>query len=502
MPGLSPELQTFIDEHRSALATIKDDLAFMKRDGATREAVDQYKHAVETATKASKEEMQAVVRRISDVEVKQNRDARFGPSRTPRVDVAKSVFSNEQLLKQFKSKSSGSTSVSIEKLCPGMSIHDWCMRQSMFNNSPRGRMLQKTTTLMDPTGLVQLFQDQNLALLDRFYVPTLRARIPVINITTGDFRYPRRTKVHHLLALVATEASSGQADIILENAQGVKIGSVYTLSEDTGQEENITVSSVNLTTNTVTATANLGFTHPVGRHFNGDDFTFSQKCTIAPKLQILTDNVDDRVRNLRTTMDFAREDFDDTPRFEQELRLFLPNAMGRQFTVNVFYGNDTNEEFLGVFNDTDTQLIVWSTLTAPARREDAFGRAILLARLAQRRPEVLHITPSDIWEMRLTLDDNKRYLDKIIVDEQGRMQLWAIEVQDDDGLRPEDGLVATWSQGSRLYNRVNAAEIVVSTENTNNIETDKITLAVRERMGYVTTEPKAFVRVDLDDPPT
>lgn len=467
------------------------DLALIKTSASgTRDDVEMYRAQLEQFKTDQDAKLNEFLEKLTAVEL---RTSRAGMPGGGRGRVARGIGAQILASDEIKTMmTSGAVQSSMIKLKGG--IH-----QSLRWMGARG-LIGKAITDMDPAGLIWEFQDMGeSAKVDRFYQPSLRSLIPSVRMTEGDsFAFSRRKLFYHLVGVLAAEAASGQADATLTNAEGVKPGSIMFL-DPTGTNESAIVDSVNYDTGVVTFTANLGSTHAIGLRVVSNNFLFTPKTKELPKLQVEWDQPKGTIKKLGVSFDIPRECFEDAPRFEDEINQDLPPVLDRQFDNQVFYGNGTDREFLGILIDSDVPDYDWSSGKPGDTREDAIKRAIVLQRLSARRPDWVHCSPTDIGEMELQKDENGRYLDKLIVRE-GQLEIWRTGVRDEDALATGDFAVASWRFGAKVYDR-QSAEMQMSTEHKSNFTEEMITIKMSERLGFANREPNAFVAGKFDNPP-
>ncbi len=276
----------------AVLKEIKSDVEHMKAIGATFKDVKEYEAQLDRIEKEGTATVNALQEQVNKMELKSNRAAAgVGFGVTGKECPIRKFFGSDAFaeLKSHARKSTGD-----------IKVKDF------------GPLLTRAVTSVDAAGLIFECQDPNLARVQRFYQPMLRSLIPFLTMSSGrTARFREITKMYHLVTCIATEAASGQKDVIVDNAEGVMLGTVLVLDPD-GTAESITVDTVNYDTKTITALANLTNTHAVGKLVTADDFTFSAKTENAPKLQFITAQKTAAIKTLRTQIDVCRADLEDT----------------------------------------------------------------------------------------------------------------------------------------------------------------------------------------------
>lgn len=474
----------YIEELRGDIDTLMEAKASHDDVAAHREQLARFKDDATAKLNEVEAAVKAAEKRIAEAEKRWGRAELLDGGRSKRKSLGKTLC-EKRGVKDLLSREKSSAIITLEG-----GLHRF-MRQGFHT---------RAVTDVDADGLVFNEHDLEIARTVRFHQPTLRQIIPSIVTASDTILYPKLTAVYHLAEDIATQANSGQKDIVLTYAGGVMPGEVYTLSKGEAQEEDITVDSVDYATETVTATANLTNTHAVGRLLTGDKCIFTPRTKTAPHAKLVYGQGTASVLDLRTILDVQGQSLDDAGRFEAELNMDLPPMLARQFERQVFYGNGVaTREFEGIFNNSDASTLLMSTGTAGQREAHAIRRGITVGRLSHQRPEVIHTHPNDLEKLDLAATEDGAFLDKLVIDN-GQLIIWRTPVRDEDEIKEGDFLVANWSRGARVYDREQAS-ISMSTEHNDNFATEMVSIKAKERLALAFREPKAFVKGSFDSYP-
>lgn len=478
----------------ASIKQLSDDLAFLKENGATRDDVAQYEQAIKDMktdvelkfnelNKKLEEEAKAAQRRALGL-------FGGGSDGVELKNVGKMVSSADAVRAMAKDRDKRSAIVEFKG-----GLH------KSLKAAHRAQMQQRAITDLDASGLIFEYQDMSdVAVLDRFFEPGIRMLIPSIDVPGKDTaRFSQLKNVHHYAVELASQASSGQKDVVLVNAEGLKPGSSLTISVGEAEQEVAVVDTIDHDTNTATMVANLTNTHPALRLAASDDLVVTPKGKILPKAKLVWDSAICTIKKLGFTLDVTLEEMNDADRFAQEINLNLPPMLARQFDKAVLYGIGGERDFDGVLSDATIPLYSWSDGKPGDTTLDAIRRAMTLARKGQHRPDLIHVAPDDLEVLELTKADTGRYIEKLVI-VNGVLTVWRTPLREDHALVAKDYLIANWRIGARIYDS-EQAEITVSTENKDNFERDMATLKIRERLGLAIREPKSFVRGKFDSAP-
>lgn len=494
-PDIAQQLKAWQSELRQNVETIA------RQSGDNRDAIEQYNAVMKALGDDPTAGINQIMERISQLEVQNNRSSRYGGGRGGASNL-KSVGAYFTGLPEYQksSKSGGARGhVAIRQKFAG-GVH-----RALRNQARRCMpwvLNTRDITDLDVSGMVFTFQDMDtIAKLKLFNRPFLRAMIPSVRLSTDSYEYTARTALHHLSQLITSTANSGQPDVILNNANGVVVGSEVTLSPGEAEEETLIVLSVNKATNTVTMTTNLTQTHTGNASkLVSAQFHATEEGQTKPTSQEEWEKRTGTIKTLATTMTISRQSFDDAPRFEDEINQDLPDMMQRQFDYMALYGKGGDDEFLGVFEHPDVTQFVWSTDGfAGDQHFDAIRRALTLQSIANRDPELIHISPRDHERFDLTKTADKQYIDKLLVVD-GQLTMWRVAVMEDRTLKDKDFVIANWSRGAKIYDR-QEANLMMSSEHADYFARNLIFLRFEERLDLALREPAAFVAGKLDAAP-
>lgn len=210
---------------------------------------------------------------------------------------------------------------------------------------------------------------------------------------------------------------------------------------------------------------------------------------LKPKSRITMKPVTWPVATIAHTLDTHKNLLDDEPR----LRTFLNTRM----TEGVKYAEDFDllhsaggaEEITGLFNVEGVQEYVGDP-------DDKFSvqirRAITRAQLAEYEPTGIVVSPT-MWEqIEVEEDGYGGFRVAVNVSVGAVKQVWHLDVVATTAMSDDNFLLGAFGLGAMLHDR-EAVNVIMSTENRDNIERNVVTFRAEERLALEVPRPESFV---------
>jgi len=161
----------------------------------------------------------------------------------------------------------------------------------------------------------------------------------------------------------------------------------------------------------------------------------------------------------------------------------------------LLYGNGTGVNVHGLIPQANAYSAPAGISVTAEQRIDRLRLALLQAELAEFPASGIVLNPIDWAAIELTKDGENRYI--IAVPQDGTAaRLWARPVVATQAIVQDDFLVGAFSLGAQIFDRL-MAEILISTENDKDFETNMVSIRAEERLAFAVYRPEAFVTGSL-----
>lgn len=208
-----------------------------------------------------------------------------------------------------------------------------------------------------------------------------------------------------------------------------------------------------------------------------------------PKSKIDMETVMYPVATIAHTLDAHKNILDDEPR----LRTFLNQRMadGVKFAedFDLLHSVGGAEEVTGLFNVPGVQQ--YSGL-ATDKYSVQIRRAITKAQLAEYDPTGIVLSP-EMWEqVEVEEDGYGGFRVAVNVAVGAVKQVWHLDVVSTTAMSDEEFLIGSFGLGAQLHDR-EQVNVIMSTENADNIERNVVTFRAEERLALEVPRPESFV---------
>lgn len=208
-----------------------------------------------------------------------------------------------------------------------------------------------------------------------------------------------------------------------------------------------------------------------------------------PKSSVTLTTVTYPISTIAHTMDVHKNVLDDEPRLRSLLDRDMVDGVKMVEDDQVLYGDGVGENMTGIVNTPGIQTYAQ---VAADKKSAAIRRAATRAMLAWFVPTGCVLHPFDWEDVELETDDNGAYRVAVSVAVGGEKRVWRMQVIDTPAIVQDRFLVGAFGQGAKVYDR-EQVNVIVSTENRDNVERNVVTLRGEERVGLEVPRPESFV---------
>lgn len=199
------------------------------------------------------------------------------------------------------------------------------------------------------------------------------------------------------------------------------------------------------------------------------------------------------IRVLAHLAKITRQAMDDAPRLmgeiDSEMRYGLGFVEERQF----LFGNNVGQNLHGIM----PQATAFAVPAGFARRAgttkvDVLRVAMLQNAIALLPADGVILNDVDWADIELTKTTDGAYL---FANPQGSVspRMWSLPVVTTPAMTADNFLVGNFTMGATIYDRM-SVEVLISTENSDDFETNRATMRAEERVGLAVKRPQAFTK--------
>lgn len=199
------------------------------------------------------------------------------------------------------------------------------------------------------------------------------------------------------------------------------------------------------------------------------------------------------IRTLAHLAKITRQAMDDAPRLmgeiDSEMRYGLGFVEERQF----LFGNGTGQNILGIMPQATTfALPAGFTRRNGTTKVDVLRVAMLMNAVALLPADGIVLNDVDWADIELTKTTDGAYL---FANPQGSVtpRMWSLPVVTTPAMTADNYLVGNFTLGATIYDRM-SVEVLISTENADDFETNRATMRCEERVGLAVKRPQAFTK--------
>lgn len=326
----------------------------------------------------------------------------------------------------------------------------------------------------------------------------LRDLLRVSRITTDSVKFVRETGYRNLSTRATSATASGQANVVVSSVAGFFVGQKVTI-DDGSSPEQFTVSAINKSTSTLTASSNFATAHDSGAAVYASTFAGTAETGLKPGSEILFEYKINPVVTLAHGIPAAKQILEDAARLQD----FIDNKMTEGLKIvedfHILYGNGGDTELTGILKDPAINSIAWSAMPADSTKVDTIRRAMTLARLAHYPATGAVLNPVDWESMETAKGSDKHYLYTSMATPRGPV-VWALPVAETTAIAEGEGLVGAFGLGAQLHDRMDAT-IQSFDQHKDFAARNMIYMLSEERLALEISRPQAFTKTTFDAAP-
>lgn len=199
------------------------------------------------------------------------------------------------------------------------------------------------------------------------------------------------------------------------------------------------------------------------------------------------------IRTLAHLAKITRQAMEDAPRLvgeiDSEMRYGLGFVEERQF----LFGNGTGQNLNGIMPQATAFAVPAGFVRrAGTTKIDVLRVAMLQNAVALLPADGIVLNDIDWADIELTKTTDGAYL---FANPQGSVspRMWALPVVTTPAMTADNFLVGNFTMGATIYDRM-IVEVLISTENADDFETNRATMRAEERVGLAVKRPQAFTK--------
>lgn len=331
--------------------------------------------------------------------------------------------------------------------------------------------------------------------------PSIRDLLTVVPVQGETVRYIKETADYELYTELASQAASGQADLVVKRLAGFYVGLEIEVGSGTANSETRTISAVDTDTNTITVSANLTNTHPANAPITADRFEFTPESELNPRTKWVEEEKNEPIKKIATSVPLPNETMNDAPRMAALLNRKLPRKIRQSEDYQLLHGNGSTNQLTGLLNATGRLQYAWSSGLSTDTKADALARGGNLVYLADYMPNGVVIHPTDMLDIKLAKDDNGQYLYRMEIENQnGEKVIMDLTVVATKAIPVGKALVGAFDMAATLNDR-EEIEVRIFDQHEDYAERGMVLARAEARMCLTIEREKAFCEVDLSTAP-
>ena len=212
-----------------------------------------------------------------------------------------------------------------------------------------------------------------------------------------------------------------------------------------------------------------------------------------PTSQYTWEKATTNVKTIAHIVPISRQALDDAPRLQSEIDSEMRYGLDLEVDKQLISGDGTGENLSGLIPNATTYAPAFTV--AAETLADKVMLAFLQAQLAEYPADGIVMHPIDWARAALTKDADGNY---ILGGPQSVLNksLWGVPVIATKSIDVDKFLVGSFRMAARVYDRMQT-EVLISSENKDNFETNMYTMRAEERLGMAVRRPDALIFGDF-----
>lgn len=193
-------------------------------------------------------------------------------------------------------------------------------------------------------------------------------------------------------------------------------------------------------------------------------------------------------------LDVPDELMDDVVGFRAWIAYELPKAYMDAEDLQIFKGDGTGTNILGLWTQASNQTFPQGSVTAAANIIDRIVAGITQVRKTKRSTSAVVISPVAWQEILINKGTTKDYTYPIVLDANGVMRIGGVPIFWSNVFADDEGLVGDFARGTAIFQR-KAMQIGYFEQNKNNVELNLVTIRLEGRIALPIFYPESFLRM-------
>lgn len=202
------------------------------------------------------------------------------------------------------------------------------------------------------------------------------------------------------------------------------------------------------------------------------------------------------VRKIAGLLDVQDELLDDVVGFRAWIAYELPKAYLDAEDLQIYKGDGTGENLLGLWFQAGNQTFPQGSVTAASNIIDKIVAGVTQVRKLRRATSAVVISPVAWQEIFINKGTTKDYTYPIILDAQGVMRIGGVAIFWSNVFADNEGLVGDFARGTAIFQR-RAMQIGYFDQNKDNVEKNIVTIRLEGRIALPIYYPESFKKLLL-----
>jgi len=203
---------------------------------------------------------------------------------------------------------------------------------------------------------------------------------------------------------------------------------------------------------------------------------------------------DAAVRKIAGLLDVPDELMDDVVGFRAWIAYELPKAYMDAEDLQIYKGNGTGENILGLWTQAGNQSFPQGTVTAASNTIDKIVAGITEVRKLKRATSAVVISAVQWQEILINKSTTREYTYPIVLDANGVMRIGGVPIFWSNVFTDNEGLVGDFARGTAIFQR-KSMQIGYFDQNKDNVEKNIITIRLEGRIALPIFYPESFKRL-------
>jgi len=231
--------------------------------------------------------------------------------------------------------------------------------------------------------------------------------------------------------------------------------------------------------------------------YTGDNAGFATVAPGAakPELAYTSSLEESNVRKIAGWLDVPDEIMDDVVGFRAWIAYELPKAYLDAEDMQIFKGDGTGTNLLGLWTQADTQTLPFGSVDTTDNQWDRLMAAITEIRTRKRSTSAAFVSPIFYMELWINKGTTREYTYPIVMGDNGVLYVGGVPIYWSNVFTDYEGLVGDFARGCSIHER-KTMNIAYSGENKDNFVKNVVTIRLEGRIALAIRIPAAFLRLN------